>query len=292
MLAALVALPVIWYFLRLMPPKPRLEQFPPTRLLLEIARKEEQPSRSPWWLTALRLAARRRRHPGARRPRCSNRPAEQAPGDGPLLLVVDNGWASAPNWQATLDTAHRILDLAEPTEPAGRAACYRRRPRQSLAPGDADEVAPAARRAGAAAVAARDHAELTAPVRGGGDGDAASAASHGCPTAWAATTQNAFAAGARGAASTDRSWPMPTRTSSCSALKPPVGSRGRAERAGRSGALGRAGERRCVRASDVKGRVIGEAPVDFAAGDRDGRGQVQAAGGTAQRDRARRGRRC
>ena len=55
MLLALVALPVIWYFLRLMPPKPRLEQFPPTRLLLEIAQKEEQPARSPWWLTALRL---------------------------------------------------------------------------------------------------------------------------------------------------------------------------------------------------------------------------------------------
>ena len=47
MLVALAALPVIWYFLRLMPPKPRLERFPPTRLLLEIARKEEQPARSP-----------------------------------------------------------------------------------------------------------------------------------------------------------------------------------------------------------------------------------------------------
>jgi hypothetical protein len=55
MLAALLSLPVIWYFLRLMPPKPRLEHFPPTRLLVEIPRKEEQPARSPWWLTALRL---------------------------------------------------------------------------------------------------------------------------------------------------------------------------------------------------------------------------------------------
>ena len=52
MLVALAALPAIWYFLRLMPPRPRLERFPPTRLLLDIPRKDEQPATSPWWLTA------------------------------------------------------------------------------------------------------------------------------------------------------------------------------------------------------------------------------------------------
>ena len=37
------------------PPRPRLEAFPPTPILAEILKKDEQPARSPWWLTALRL---------------------------------------------------------------------------------------------------------------------------------------------------------------------------------------------------------------------------------------------
>jgi hypothetical protein len=34
-------------------------EFPPTRLLFDIAPKEETPSRTPWWLTLLRLTLRR-----------------------------------------------------------------------------------------------------------------------------------------------------------------------------------------------------------------------------------------
>ena len=40
-----------------MPPRPRRIEFPPTRLLFDIKPKEETPSRTPWWLTLLRLAA-------------------------------------------------------------------------------------------------------------------------------------------------------------------------------------------------------------------------------------------
>src|SRR6185437_17087768 len=57
MLLGLLSLPVLWWLLRVMPPRPRRIDFPPTRLLFEIAPKEETPSRTPWWLTALRLLA-------------------------------------------------------------------------------------------------------------------------------------------------------------------------------------------------------------------------------------------
>src|SRR4029078_7715937 len=108
MLVAVPPLPIIWYFLRLMPPKPRLEQFPPTRLLLEIDRKEEQPSRSPWWLTGLRLALFAVGILALAGP--IFRPtAEEAPGTGPLLVVVDNSWAAAGHWKSILDTGHRVL---------------------------------------------------------------------------------------------------------------------------------------------------------------------------------------
>src|SRR3979411_239324 len=55
LLFALLALPVLWWLLRLVPPRPRLSTFPPTRILFDIEPKEETPARTPWWLTALRL---------------------------------------------------------------------------------------------------------------------------------------------------------------------------------------------------------------------------------------------
>ena len=61
-LIGLITLPVLWWLLRLIPPRPRRLDFPPTRLLLEIAPREETPARTPWWLTLLRLRPRRARH--------------------------------------------------------------------------------------------------------------------------------------------------------------------------------------------------------------------------------------
>ena len=55
MLAALIALPLIWLILRLTPPRPRLIAFPPTRLLFELEDRERTPARTPWWLTLIRL---------------------------------------------------------------------------------------------------------------------------------------------------------------------------------------------------------------------------------------------
>ena len=139
MLAALVALPVIWYFLRLMPPKPRLERFPPTRLLLQIARKEEQPATSPWWLTALRLLLAAIVIFALAGP-VFKPTAEVAPGKGPLLVVVDNGWAAAPHWTATMDTAHRIVRLAEDAGRPMVLLATAEAANQSLAPADSGEI--------------------------------------------------------------------------------------------------------------------------------------------------------
>ena len=67
-LLGLLSLPVLWWLLRLMPPRPRRIEFPPTRLLFDIAPKEETPARTPWWLTLLRLTLAALRHPRRRRP--------------------------------------------------------------------------------------------------------------------------------------------------------------------------------------------------------------------------------
>jgi hypothetical protein len=112
LLLALAALPVLWYLLRLVPPRPRLIQFPPTRLLLEIEPKEETPARTPWWLTVLRLLLAALVILAAAGP-LLNPPPATSRSTGPIVLMVDSGWASAAQWQNRLYTANAIIARAE-----------------------------------------------------------------------------------------------------------------------------------------------------------------------------------
>src|SRR5260370_36481218 len=56
LLAALAALPVIWWLLRGTPPAPRRIAFPAIRLLLGLTPREETPARTPWRLILFRTA--------------------------------------------------------------------------------------------------------------------------------------------------------------------------------------------------------------------------------------------
>jgi hypothetical protein len=112
LLLALAALPVLWYLLRLVPPKPRLIRFPPTRLLLQIEPKEETPARTPWWLTLLRLLLAALVILAAAGP-LLNPPAATSRTSGPIVLLVDSGWASASQWQNRVYTANAIIARAE-----------------------------------------------------------------------------------------------------------------------------------------------------------------------------------
>ncbi len=107
-LFGLLALPVIWWLLRFVPPKPRAQAFPPTRILLEIDPKEETPDKTPWWLLLLRLALAALLILGVSHPFTSNEKLVVG-ADGPVLLLVDDGWAAAPHWdQISLQTTQVI----------------------------------------------------------------------------------------------------------------------------------------------------------------------------------------
>jgi len=145
-LAGLIALPVIWWLLRFTPPQPRRHPFPPFRLLLELRRTEETPDRSPWWLTALRIAAAAIVIIAFARPVLN--PSEFSSGNsGPLAIIVDDGWAAAAGWstrQALLDdllqgAARRgrqvmVVATASDTAPAVEAAELAERRAGALAP--------------------------------------------------------------------------------------------------------------------------------------------------------------
>ena len=111
-LLGLLSLPALWWLLRLVPPRPRRLAFPPTRLLFDIAPKEETPSRTPWWPTLLRLTLAGLVIIAAAGPQW-NPPIETARGSVPLVLMLDDGWAAAGSWDARVRTAEDLIARAE-----------------------------------------------------------------------------------------------------------------------------------------------------------------------------------
>jgi hypothetical protein len=107
-LTGLITLPVLWWLLRLVPPRPRRIDFPPTRLLLAIAPKEETPARTPWWLTLLRLALAALIIVAAAGP-LWHPPAAGTKTRAPLAILIDDGWTAASTWDARLRTADDII---------------------------------------------------------------------------------------------------------------------------------------------------------------------------------------
>jgi len=97
-LAGLLLLPLIWWLLRFTPPKPQQVKFPPFRLLLNLINREEQPRHTPWWVLLMRLAMAAAIILAVAGPLLNASGVRDRSGD-PLLIVVDDGWASAPSWR-------------------------------------------------------------------------------------------------------------------------------------------------------------------------------------------------
>ena len=112
LLLGLVSLPVLWWMLRVMPPRPQRIAFPPTRLLFEIAPKEETPSRSPWWLTLLRLLAAALIIFAAAGPIWNPQTGATA-SKAPLVILLDDGWSAASSWDARIKAADELIANAD-----------------------------------------------------------------------------------------------------------------------------------------------------------------------------------
>jgi hypothetical protein len=111
-LIGLLTLPVLWWLLRLIPPRPRRIDFPPTRMLLEISPKEETPARTPWWLTLMRLLLAALVIIVAAGPQW-NPPLATMKARAPIAIMIDDGWAAAATWDARLRTSDDIIARAE-----------------------------------------------------------------------------------------------------------------------------------------------------------------------------------
>ncbi len=111
LLAALAALPVIWWLLRVTPPAPRRIAFPAIRLLLGLTPREETPARTPWWLILLRTVLAALVIIALAHPLLN--PQARLAGGGAVALVIDDGWAASRDWSRRQAAALDLLAEAE-----------------------------------------------------------------------------------------------------------------------------------------------------------------------------------
>ncbi len=109
-LGALLLLPLLWWLLRITPPAAQNIRFPVVRLLLGLETEEQTPQASPLWLILLRILTVTALILGLAGPLLNPRAA--LPGGGPLLLVVDDGWAAARHWPRRKAAMEEAIDRA------------------------------------------------------------------------------------------------------------------------------------------------------------------------------------
>ncbi|MDG4650622.1 DUF4159 domain-containing protein [Roseibacterium sp. SDUM158017] len=110
LLIALVALPILWWLLRAVPPAPIRRRFPGVALLLGLRDEDSQTDKTPWWLLLLRMLAVAAAIVGFAGPVLN--PQEQRAGDGPLLVAMDASWASARDWSDRIERVDLLLQEA------------------------------------------------------------------------------------------------------------------------------------------------------------------------------------
>ena len=132
MLAALVALPAIWWLLRATPPAPKEQPFPAFVILRKLTNPRETPDRTPWWLLLLRMALVALVITALAGPILNAPP--KTPATGPILLVVDDSYSAAHHWRTRKDA---MLTAAAEADQSNREIYI-----LPTAPNDADAIQP------------------------------------------------------------------------------------------------------------------------------------------------------
>lgn len=110
-LLGLIAVPAIWWLLRISPPMPKRVRFPAIRLLVGLTQEQETPAHTPLWLLLLRSLIAIVIVAALANPLWN--PATSTGGAGPLLIVVDNGWAAASHWRQRSNTLSNLIANAK-----------------------------------------------------------------------------------------------------------------------------------------------------------------------------------
>jgi hypothetical protein len=110
MLAGLMVLPIVWLLIRSAPRSPKTVVFPAARILRGLKSKRRDIQRAPIWQTILRCLILALLIIAAARPVMNRN--DLTPNEGAILIIVDNGWDSAANWQQYRQALQQIANQA------------------------------------------------------------------------------------------------------------------------------------------------------------------------------------
>ncbi|MGI9426624.1 MAG: DUF4159 domain-containing protein [Hyphomicrobiaceae bacterium] len=113
LLTGLLALPIIYWLLRTVPPRPRQIVFPPTRILVGIENREKTPDKTPWWLMLIRMLAAALIIFALADPVLNPNREAALTGRGPVVIAVDNGWGAGGEWPERTRMLERLINNAE-----------------------------------------------------------------------------------------------------------------------------------------------------------------------------------
>ena len=109
-LLGLLTLPIVWWILRISPPKPRDQIFPPLRILEGVNAEEETPAGTPLWLLLFRLLMVALVAFALAKPIIQT---TQTNTQSRPTLLIDQSVFSAPVWDALIDEAERLTRVAQ-----------------------------------------------------------------------------------------------------------------------------------------------------------------------------------
>jgi len=109
--AGFIILPLVWWIVRLTPPRPHRVRFPAIRLLAQVTTRHRSSRSFPWWLLVLRLVMVAMLVTGAATPVYNPSSAMQS--NGPLVIIVNDGWAAAPDWKARISYLEYLVGQAD-----------------------------------------------------------------------------------------------------------------------------------------------------------------------------------
>ncbi|MEM8632524.1 MAG: DUF4159 domain-containing protein [Pseudomonadota bacterium] len=110
LLFALLALPILWFLLRAIPPAPIRRHFPGIALLLGLTDDEHETDKTPWWLLLLRCLAVALAILAFAGPVLN--PDTEDASDLPLLVLTDGTWASGSTWAGKTERIDAALEQA------------------------------------------------------------------------------------------------------------------------------------------------------------------------------------
>lgn len=106
LLVFLLLLPGLLWLVKATPPQPRTRHFSSLLLLGQLSPNRHDAAHTPLWLLLLRLSAVTLVILTFSRPIWLQRHVQPSPSD--LIIVLDNGWAATPHWEARRTTADTL----------------------------------------------------------------------------------------------------------------------------------------------------------------------------------------